>query len=107
MKDNLKFCNHTSIKIQELVLEKFEGSDIKKKLKHLKEQSQNSKYACTKQYWTILAAFVIETGDHEYTVASMGCGTKSLGKKFMRDDGLALNDSHAEILARRGLLLYL
>ena len=40
-------------------------------------------------------------------VVSMGCGTKSIGKKFMRGDGLAVNDSHAEVLARRGLLKHL
>ena len=37
----------------------------------------------------------------------MACGTKSIGQKFMRNDGLHLNDCHAEVLARRGLILQL
>jgi tRNA-specific adenosine deaminase 1 len=50
-----------------------------------------------------LAAFVVEDGE-KLEVISMACGTKSIGKKFMRKDGLQLNDMHAEILARRGFI---
>ena len=37
-------------------------------------------------------------------MVSLATGTKSLGKSKYRDDGLLLNDCHAEVLARRGLI---
>ena len=57
--------------------------------------------------WTILAGVVLhnkQTGNCQ--VVSLGCGTKCLGKSKFCSQGLILNDSHAEVLARRGLLRY-
>ncbi|XP_071815744.1 tRNA-specific adenosine deaminase 1-like isoform X2 [Apostichopus japonicus] len=56
--------------------------------------------------WTLLAGFVLES-DGSYTVVSLATGTKCIGKKNMDPKGETLNDSHAEVLARRGFLRYL
>jgi len=39
-------------------------------------------------------------------VISIGTGTKCINGEYMSDQGLALNDCHAEIIARRGLLRF-
>lgn len=57
--------------------------------------------------WTVLAGVVMHnssTGTSE--VVSLGCGTKCIGKSKLSPTGLILNDSHAEVLARRALLRY-
>ena len=57
--------------------------------------------------WTILAGVVLHnkrTGNCQ--VVSLGCGTKCIGKSKLCSQGLILNDSHAEVLARRGLIRY-
>uniref|UniRef100_A0A1B0AQ59 tRNA-specific adenosine deaminase 1 n=1 Tax=Glossina palpalis gambiensis TaxID=67801 RepID=A0A1B0AQ59_9MUSC len=57
--------------------------------------------------WTVLAA-VVECDEKGGTckVVSLGCGTKCIGKSKLCKRGLILNDSHAEVLARRSLLRY-
>ncbi|XP_042351427.1 tRNA-specific adenosine deaminase 1 isoform X2 [Plectropomus leopardus] len=62
--------------------------------------------------WTLLAAVVkvtrcanSDTVDKE--VVSLGTGTKCIGQTAMRPNGDILNDSHAEIIARRGCVRYL
>lgn len=60
--------------------------------------------------WTTLAAIVQSTETKfglDYKVISMCTGTKCLGRKELSPNGDKLSDSHAEVLARRGLLLYL
>ena len=95
-------------RIQTLVLETFQNSKIRESMVFLQNQSKQSKHACNKKYWTILGAFVVEdTTTNSLDVVSLSAGTKSTGKKFMRKDGLHLNDCHAEVLARRGLILYM
>ncbi|XP_065360597.1 tRNA-specific adenosine deaminase 1 [Calliphora vicina] len=62
----------------------------------------------TDNEWTILAGVVVhnkQTGKSE--VISLGCGTKCIGKSKLCPQGLILNDSHAEVMARRGLLRYM
>ncbi|XP_037812583.1 tRNA-specific adenosine deaminase 1 [Lucilia sericata] len=58
--------------------------------------------------WTILAGVVLH---HKQTakseVISLGSGTKCIGKSKLCPQGLILNDSHAEVMARRGLMRYM
>lgn len=58
--------------------------------------------------WTVLSCIVqynTETELHE--VVSLGTGSKCIGATKMSCQGNILNDSHAEVIARRGFLLYL
>lgn len=59
--------------------------------------------------WTILAGIVAsrETeggGELELAVVSLGTGSKCLGPSKMKQGGRLINDSHGEVLARRGLV---
>ncbi|EAT41049.1 AAEL007277-PA, partial [Aedes aegypti] len=60
--------------------------------------------------WTILSAIVkaeSSAGVQKLDVVSLGTGTKCLGANELSEKGDVLNDSHAEIMARRGFLRYL
>lgn len=62
--------------------------------------------------WTLLAAVLQLTrrpGAHsvEKKVVSLGTGTKCIGQTAMSPKGDVLNDSHAEVIARRGCIRYL
>jgi len=78
------------------------------------ELPKNGKPSSTE--WTILAGIVASrprraseaTGDdHELTVVALATGNKCLCSSKLRKDGRALNDSHAEVLARRSLIHFL
>ncbi|XP_041853654.1 tRNA-specific adenosine deaminase 1 isoform X2 [Melanotaenia boesemani] len=56
--------------------------------------------------WTLLAA-VVQVTRSEMEVVSMGTGTKCIGRAAMSPAGDVLNDSHAEVIARRGCIRYL
>ncbi|XP_054631398.1 tRNA-specific adenosine deaminase 1 isoform X2 [Dunckerocampus dactyliophorus] len=62
--------------------------------------------------WTLLAAVVKVTrcansDTVEKEVVSLGTGTKCIGQTAMSPKGDVLNDSHAEVIARRGCIRYL
>ncbi|KAM7359041.1 adenosine deaminase, tRNA-specific 1 [Cochliomyia hominivorax] len=62
----------------------------------------------TEKEWTILAGIVLYNKQTEKAeVVSLGCGTKCIGRSKLCPHGLILNDSHAEVMARRGLLRYI
>lgn len=49
----------------------------------------------------------IGTDVKEAQVICVSTGTKCINGEYMSDRGLALNDCHAEIIARRSLIRYL
>ncbi|XP_078666178.1 uncharacterized protein LOC144908459 isoform X6 [Branchiostoma floridae x Branchiostoma belcheri] len=56
----------------------------------------------------VLAAMVMLRGDEEQgTVISIGTGNRCITGEHLSLEGQTVNDSHAEIIARRGLLRYL
>jgi tRNA-specific adenosine deaminase 1 len=58
--------------------------------------------------WTHLAAFVIRNENNQIEILSIGTGTKCLGgeKDERGIQGCLLHDSHAEVIARRGLIRF-
>lgn len=57
--------------------------------------------------WTVLSCIVKSSFGLELEVVSLGTGSKCIGVQKMSPKGDILNDSHAEIMARRGFLRYL
>ncbi|KAM3857030.1 double-stranded RNA-specific editase 1-like [Diretmus argenteus] len=57
----------------------------------------------------VLAGVIMTTGSDvkEAQVICVSTGTKCINGEYMSDRGLALNDCHAEIVARRSLIRYL
>ncbi|EDV32009.1 uncharacterized protein Dana_GF15620 [Drosophila ananassae] len=62
----------------------------------------------TSNQWTVLAGIVesnLQTKSHE--VVALGLGTKCIPHTKLCENGFILNDSHAEVLARRAFQRYL
>lgn len=58
--------------------------------------------------WTVLSCVVqYDTISESFDIVSLGTGSKCIGASKMSPSGDVMNDSHAEIYAKRGFLLYL
>ncbi|XP_015431710.1 PREDICTED: tRNA-specific adenosine deaminase 1 [Dufourea novaeangliae] len=62
--------------------------------------------------WTVLSGIVLKKHDDSLSLVALATGTKCLGEldlinTEMYEEGCRLNDSHAEVLARRAFLRYL
>ncbi|PIL36863.1 hypothetical protein GSI_00553 [Ganoderma sinense ZZ0214-1] len=66
----------------------------------------NLKFRPPDGQFTILAAFVLRDGE-DIKVISLGTGSKCLPAARLPQNGDALHDSHAEVLARRGAIRWL
>lgn len=58
----------------------------------------------------VLASIVMTSrgdSDQKFEVISLGTGTKFISGEYMSDQGLAVNDCHGEIIARRSFLRFL
>merc|ERR1719204_1409839 len=79
-------------------------------LNHLKEYNSLGKAGKPSPgQWTVLAAVAMVKGD-DVRLISFATGTKCLGgeaRKSVAVVGSALHDTHAEVVVRRGLLLWL
>ncbi|KRX57938.1 Phorbol ester/diacylglycerol-binding protein unc-13, partial [Trichinella sp. T9] len=57
--------------------------------------------------WTHFASICASFPDESVEVLSFGMGTKCLGASQLDKNGYSINDSHAEVLARRGFVGFL
>lgn len=74
----------------------------------LYEKLPKSGKPITQKEWTVLSCVLkYQSNINDLEVVSLGTGTKCLGSDALSLKGDVLNDSHAEIMARRGFLKYI
>lgn len=67
--------------------------------------------AMKEKEWTVLSGFLLGISNNDtikWELVSLGTGTRCLNKKQLHEDDHfyhRVHDSHAEIIARRGLLM--
>ncbi|XP_046679014.1 tRNA-specific adenosine deaminase 1 [Homalodisca vitripennis] len=83
----------------------FADEIAKKCLAHYQNLPKKGKPVPDKE-WTLLSS-VVTSLDRKLSVVAMATGTKCLGRSGMSPRGDLVNDSHAEVLARRCFLRYL
>lgn len=87
-----------------------EDSDLSNKVSEMclnfYDKLPNSKRLHKDSEWTILSAIVMERSN-DFEVVAMGTGTKCIGANMLSTDGGILNDSHAEVIARRAFIRFL
>lgn len=88
-----------------------EASDLSNRVSELclnfYDKLPNSKRLHKDTEWTILSAIVMERNGGNLEVVAMGTGTKCIGANMLSASGDILNDSHAEIIARRTFIRFL
>ncbi|XP_013164474.1 PREDICTED: tRNA-specific adenosine deaminase 1 [Papilio xuthus] len=58
--------------------------------------------------WNVLSSVVrLNTETQKFDVVSLGTGSKCIGATKMSPEGVKVHDSHAEVFARRGFMLYI
>ena len=55
----------------------------------------------------VLSSVVMVTENSEKKVVAIGTGTSCISHNYLNEDGLAVNDCHAEIVARRAFMRFL
>lgn len=86
-------------------------SDLANKISELCLNFYNNKLPNGNKYkdteWTILSAIVMQRDTETFEVIAMGTGTKCIGANMLTANGDILNDSHAEVIARRAFIRFL
>ena len=83
--------------------------DLMASLSHLKLNTllQSPECRANQVGRKVLAAFIMTSPDSDPVVVSLGTGTRCVGGDSLSLTGTTVNDCHAEIIAHRGLRLFL
>ncbi|KAG8181659.1 hypothetical protein JTE90_017017 [Oedothorax gibbosus] len=86
--------------------QKFADDIAKSCYDHFDKLPKKGKPVLNKE-WTLLAGIVMTSERKKLDIISLTTGTKCLGFSQLKETGNLVSDSHAEVLARRGLLTFL
>lgn len=56
--------------------------------------------------WTVVSSMILQE-NNSFSVVTLTTGTKCIGKSHLSQEGLIVNDCHAEVLCRRAFIKYL
>lgn len=83
----------------------FSSNDIAQLcINHYKKLPKSGKP--NEQEWTILSAIILKYSTNKLKILSLATGSKCLPQTSLSSNGTLINDSHAEVLARRGFLRF-